>query len=296
MGGGGARPGRLAARRPDLRPQARDERPRPRRRRSPRAGPTTTTASGSSTSPTPTWSATRAASRRRSRRSRRSTSAWARWSRRCTESGGACIVTADHGNAEQMLEPDGSPEHGPLAEPGPVRGHRRGDRARRRRRARGRRPDRARAARDRAAGGDDRSLAARSGLRCGHEPGRWPPRRLDRRPTSARPLCDRPVRGRRRPRQAQAAAGAPAPGVGLADARFPDHRHLARVADQRRVPRDRGPGLRDLRPPPGERRGSRGVSEADHLRRAGGRRRRASPARSPRPRQRSAESPGVCTT
>ena len=25
------------------------------------------------------------------------------------ESGGACIVTADHGNAEQMLEPDGSP-------------------------------------------------------------------------------------------------------------------------------------------------------------------------------------------
>ncbi len=25
------------------------------------------------------------------------------------ESGGACIVTADHGNAEYMLEPDGSP-------------------------------------------------------------------------------------------------------------------------------------------------------------------------------------------
>ena len=25
------------------------------------------------------------------------------------EPGGACIVTADHGNAEQMLEPDGSP-------------------------------------------------------------------------------------------------------------------------------------------------------------------------------------------
>ncbi len=25
------------------------------------------------------------------------------------ESGGACIVTADHGNAEHMLEPDGSP-------------------------------------------------------------------------------------------------------------------------------------------------------------------------------------------
>ncbi len=25
------------------------------------------------------------------------------------EAGGACVVTADHGNAEQMLEPDGSP-------------------------------------------------------------------------------------------------------------------------------------------------------------------------------------------
>jgi 2,3-bisphosphoglycerate-independent phosphoglycerate mutase len=25
------------------------------------------------------------------------------------ESGGACIVTADHGNADNMLEPDGSP-------------------------------------------------------------------------------------------------------------------------------------------------------------------------------------------
>ena len=25
------------------------------------------------------------------------------------DAGGACLVTADHGNAEQMLEPDGSP-------------------------------------------------------------------------------------------------------------------------------------------------------------------------------------------
>jgi 2,3-bisphosphoglycerate-independent phosphoglycerate mutase len=25
------------------------------------------------------------------------------------ESGGACLVTADHGNADNMLEPDGSP-------------------------------------------------------------------------------------------------------------------------------------------------------------------------------------------
>ena len=30
-------------------------------------------------------------------------------------SGGACVITADHGNADHMLEPDGSPEHGALA-------------------------------------------------------------------------------------------------------------------------------------------------------------------------------------
>ena len=33
-------------------------------------------------------------------------------------SGGACIITADHGNADHMLEPDGSPEHRALAQPG----------------------------------------------------------------------------------------------------------------------------------------------------------------------------------
>ena len=43
---------------PDLRPQARDERPRGRATRSSSAGAPATTASGSSTSPTPTWSAT----------------------------------------------------------------------------------------------------------------------------------------------------------------------------------------------------------------------------------------------
>ena len=32
--------------------------------------------------------------------------------------GGACIVTADHGNADHMLEPDGSPNTAALAEPG----------------------------------------------------------------------------------------------------------------------------------------------------------------------------------
>ena len=63
------------------------------------------------------------------------------------ESGGACIVTADHGNAEHMLEPDGSPEHGALSEPGAVLRHRRRPRARRRRHPRRRRPDGARSAR-----------------------------------------------------------------------------------------------------------------------------------------------------
>ena len=34
------------------------------------------------------------------------------------ESGGACLITADHGNADHMLEPDGSPNTAALDEPG----------------------------------------------------------------------------------------------------------------------------------------------------------------------------------
>jgi 2,3-bisphosphoglycerate-independent phosphoglycerate mutase len=36
------------------------------------------------------------------------------------DSGGVCIVTADHGNAEQMLEPDGSPNTAHSLNPVPV--------------------------------------------------------------------------------------------------------------------------------------------------------------------------------
>jgi len=36
------------------------------------------------------------------------------------ESGGACIVTADHGNADQMLEPDGSPNTAHTTNPVPL--------------------------------------------------------------------------------------------------------------------------------------------------------------------------------
>ena len=67
-------------------------------------------------------------------------------------SGGACIITADHGNAEHMLEPDGSPNTAHSLNPVPLIVTAAGDRARRRRRPRRRRPDRARPARDRAAG------------------------------------------------------------------------------------------------------------------------------------------------
>ena len=56
--GRGALPGRIPARRPDLRPQAGDERRRGGRRPSSSTGARAPTASGSSTSPTPTWSAT----------------------------------------------------------------------------------------------------------------------------------------------------------------------------------------------------------------------------------------------
>ena len=75
------------------------------------------------------------------------------------ESGGACIVTADHGNAEHMLEPDGSPNTAHSLNPVPFVVTVRRPRARRRRHPRRRRPDGPRAARARAARRDDRPLA-----------------------------------------------------------------------------------------------------------------------------------------
>ena len=162
VGGGGARAGRLAARRPDLRPQARDERPRGRRRLRRALGRGRATASGSSTSPTPTWSATPAsipaavaaveavdgclgevvaavhASGRRLHRHRRPRQ------------------RRPHARARRLAE------HRPLAQPGAAHRHRR-------RRSSSRdggiladvAPTVLDAARDRAARGDDRQLADR---------------------------------------------------------------------------------------------------------------------------------------
>ena len=36
------------------------------------------------------------------------------------ERGGACLITADHGNAEHMLEPDGSPNTAHTTNPVPL--------------------------------------------------------------------------------------------------------------------------------------------------------------------------------
>ena len=44
----------------------------------------------------------------------------ARSSRRCSRKGGACIVTADHGNCDHMLEPDGSPNTAHSLNPVPL--------------------------------------------------------------------------------------------------------------------------------------------------------------------------------
>ena len=72
-------------------------------------------------------------------------------------SGGACLITADHGNADHMLEPDGSPNTAHSLNPVPVIVTVPGLALRGGRRARRRRPDAAGAARHRAAGGDDRA-------------------------------------------------------------------------------------------------------------------------------------------
>ena len=47
----------------------------------------------------------------------------------CPRFGGVCLVTADHGNAEVMLEPDGTSPHTAHLESGAARRHGRGNRA-----------------------------------------------------------------------------------------------------------------------------------------------------------------------
>ena len=127
----GAVPGRGAPADPvaagrDLRPPARDERGRRHRRagRGDRLGCATT--SSSRTTRTRTWSATPGSGRPRSRRSRRSTPVSGGSSRRSTPSrpptrtdpGALLVITADHGNADEMRDPSGCTRHRPLAQPG----------------------------------------------------------------------------------------------------------------------------------------------------------------------------------
>ena len=78
-----------------------------------------------------------------------------------TDTGGACIITADHGNCDHMLEPDGSPNTAHSLNPVPLIVTESGAHAALERGPRRRRPDRAAAARDRAAGGDERAVVAR---------------------------------------------------------------------------------------------------------------------------------------
>ena len=75
--------------------------------------------------------------------------------------GGACIVTADHGNADEMLEEDGSPDTAHSLNPVPFIVTAGADALDGEGILADVAPDRARAARDRAAGGDDGPLAAR---------------------------------------------------------------------------------------------------------------------------------------
>ena len=78
-----------------------------------------------------------------------------------TAKGGACIVTADHGNCDHMLEPDGSPNTAHSLNPVPLIVTAEGLDLRDRRHPRRRRPDRPRPPRHPPAGGDDRPLADR---------------------------------------------------------------------------------------------------------------------------------------
>ena len=75
------------------------------------SGSGTASASVSSTSRTQTWSATPARSPPSCGPSRPPIAVSGRVVERTTELGGVCLVTADHGNAENMLEPDGESPH-----------------------------------------------------------------------------------------------------------------------------------------------------------------------------------------
>ena len=72
------------------------------------------------------------------------------------DKGGACIITADHGNCDNMLEPDGSPNTAHSLNPVPLIVTQEGLEPALRRHPRRRRPDRPRPARHPPAGADDR--------------------------------------------------------------------------------------------------------------------------------------------
>ena len=125
-------------------------------------------ASASSISRTRTWSATPATSRPPSRAVEAADRCLGQVLSAVLERGGGAIVTADHGNAEEMLTPDGGPQTAHSLNPGAVRGHGAGGDPRRSGNPGRRGADGARDAGNSAAGGDDtaarcstRRLAAR---------------------------------------------------------------------------------------------------------------------------------------
>ena len=117
--------------------------------------------SSSATSPTPTWSATPATSPPRSRPREAVDVAIGAVEAAVRDTGGALLITADHGNLEMMRDPDtGQPHTAHTVGPVPFVyvGPRAAIAAQRRRVAR-RRADHARPARPAAAGRDDRPAA-----------------------------------------------------------------------------------------------------------------------------------------
>ena len=88
-----------------------------------------------STSRTPTWSATPASSRPSSGPSRRPTPGSAGCSTAVRRAGGIALVTADHGNAEEMLDRRRPAAYRPHHQPGAAGDHRPGRATARRRRS-----------------------------------------------------------------------------------------------------------------------------------------------------------------
>ena len=121
----GPRPRALQSGGGDLRPRTRDARRPHHRRDRGRHRAQGTTTSSSPTMRTPTWSGTRASGTRRLQAAEIIDACLGRVADPVAERGGTLVITADHGNIEEMRDAEGRPQTSHTTSPVPTRPRRR---------------------------------------------------------------------------------------------------------------------------------------------------------------------------